>query len=284
MRNDLRFADRIRGCLGIIRPVNVLIVGISVAIGSYLSGTLLALKVLLACVSAGMILGAGNAINDVSDSETDSINNPKRPIPSGLLTRRAASIIGVLLFSLGILLSWLISFSALLMAISCCALLVAYAVWLKRQGLWGNLLVSMLTALAFIYGGVAVRNPVGALFPAAFAFLFHLGREIVKDVADVKGDRSVQARTFPVLFGERAGVLFSAAVFALLILVTPLPFVFGLYGVLYLIFVLVGVDLVLAVIVASLIAHRSWMNTSRASTLLKMDMVAGLVALVVGRI
>ena len=284
MRNDLRLADRFRGSLGVVRPVNVLIVGISVAVGAYLSGTLLALKVLLACMSAGMILAAGNAINDVCDSEIDSINNPKRPVPSGLLTRRAASVGGIFLFSLGILLSWLISPSALLIAVSCCALLVAYAVWLKRQGLWGNLLVSMLTALAFIYGGVAVRNPLGALFPAAFAFLFHLGREMVKDVADVKGDRGVQARTFPVLFGERAGVLFAGAVFALLILVTPLPFILGFYGVFYMIFVLIGVDLVLAAILVALITRKTWMSTSRASTLLKMDMVAGLVALVVGTI
>ena len=284
MRNDLRLTDRIRGSLGVVRPVNVLIVCISVAVGSYLSGTVMALKVLLACISAGMILGAGNAINDVCDSKIDSINNPKRPIPSGLLTRRAASIIGLALFSLGILLSWLISLPALLIAVSCCALLVAYAVWLKRQGLWGNLLVSLLTALAFIYGGVAVRNPVGALFPAVFAFLFHLGREIVKDVADVKGDKNAQAMTFPVQFGERAGILFSAVIFALLILMTPLPFIFGFYGVFYLVFVLIGIDLVLAAIFTFLIANRSWMNTSRASTLLKIDMVAGLVALVVGRI
>lgn len=284
MVKTVRLAHRIAGCLLLTRPGNVAIVIVSVAVGSHLSGGLRSVSVLFACISAGLILAGGNAVNDVCDLRIDRINNPGRPIPAGIVTRRAGVVLGGILFLLGMAASSIIGPVAFSIAGCSSVLLAVYALWAKRQMVVGNLLVSTLTALAFIYGGVAGGRPEGALFPALFAFLFHLGREIVKDVQDVRGDREAYARTLPGVFGERAGILLAAAVFALLVVVTPLPFMQGLYGYVYLIMVLVGVDLVLAVIIASLLSRRRWMDLRRASTLIKMDMVVGLAALLVGRL
>jgi geranylgeranylglycerol-phosphate geranylgeranyltransferase len=272
------------GFVLLARPANVMIAMLSVWVGSYLSGVMIPFRIVVACISAGAILAAGNAVNDVFDVEIDRVNQAGRPIPSGVVSRNSASAFAFVLFALGVLLSSLIGLLGLMIALFCSVLLVLYAVLLKRRMLWGNILVSVLTALAFVYGGVAARHAAGALFPAMLAFLFHFGREIIKDVADVKGDRMAHARTLPVVLGERAGVNFAALALGLLIVVTPLPFVLGLYGRLYLIVVLVGVDLVCAVIVAALLSRRAWMSLGRASSLLKADMLLGLAALLVSKV
>ena len=68
----------------------------------------------------------------------------------------------------------------------------------------GNLIVSILTGLVFIYGGVAVNNPLAAIIPAIFAFLINLIREVVKDMQDVEGDLKQEMITFPGKFGFKA--------------------------------------------------------------------------------
>ena len=265
----------------LIRPANVVIVVASVAIGSFMGGHLASLAVLVACVSAGLILAGGNCLNDVFDVEIDGINNPERPIPSGRVSTRGASFYGGALLAAGTCLSAIIGLKALSIAASASVLLVLYGLWLKSSLLVGNLVVSLLGGLAFIYGGLAVGNPRSAWFPAVFAFLFHLGREVVKDAQDAEGDRRSGVRSLATVFGERTGLIVASAVFLLLMGVTVLPFARGEYGHLYFALVLIGVDLVLVLSMLPLLTRRRWMSLSRASSLLKVGMVMGLAALAV---
>jgi geranylgeranylglycerol-phosphate geranylgeranyltransferase len=271
------------GLVLLARPVNVIIVVASVLLGSYLSGTLVSLRVLFACLSAALVLAAGNAMNDVCDLEIDLINDPSRPIPSGKITRRGASLLFAVLFLAGISVSCFLGAAGLSIAVASTLLLVFYSLWLKRRILVGNLTVSLLGSMAFLYGGVAAMNPRGAVYPALFAFLFHLGREIVKDVEDVVGDRIGRARTLPVVMGERAGIVAAACVFGVLILSTLIPFLTGAYGLFYLLAVLLGADSAVGLVAVSLLTRRPWMRLSTASGLLKVGMVFGLGALALGR-
>lgn len=273
----------IKGCILLSRPANVAIVVASVAIGSFLCGELLSKAVLLASISAALILAGGNCLNDVFDLETDRINRPRRPIPSGRVSLKAASVCGWALLAIGTGLSPAIGGGALAIAASASVFLVLYGLWLKRVVLIGNLLVSALGALAFLFGGVAAGNPKDAWFPAAFAFLFHLGREVVKDAEDASGDRQSGVRTLPVVFGERAGFFFAAGVFAVLVGVTILPFAQQRYGYFYLALVVVGVDLLVGVTMLGLVFGKAWMSLAKASNLLKVGMVCGLAALAVSR-
>ena len=273
----------IKGCILLSRPANVAIVIASVAVGSFLSGGPLSSAVLLASVSAAFILAGGNCLNDVFDVGTDRINRPQRPIPSGRVSAKAALTCGWGLLAVGTGLSSMISGEALVIAASASVLLVLYGFWLKRVLLVSNLLVSGLGGLAFVFGGVAVGNTEGTWFPAVFAFLFHLGREVVKDAGDADGDRESGVRSVPVVFGERPALFFAAAVFAVLVCVTVLPFAQQRYGYFYLALAVVGVDLLVAVTMLGLALRRAWMSLARAGNLLKVGLVCGLAALAVSR-
>ncbi len=56
---------------------------------------------LLLISSAGLYLG-GMVLNDVFDAALDAIERPERPIPSGRISRKAASIFGALLLIIGV--------------------------------------------------------------------------------------------------------------------------------------------------------------------------------------
>jgi geranylgeranylglycerol-phosphate geranylgeranyltransferase len=269
----------------IIRPINVLIGYFSIFMGAFITGTITPLmNVFLASLSGGFIAGAANAINDYFDVEIDRINKPFRPIPAGKLSRHEVLIFSILLFILGILISCLVNFLAFLIAFSSSILLFLYSAYLKRTVLWGNLCVSLVTALAFIYGGAAVDRFQAALIPALFSFLFHFGREIIKDVQDMAGDAADHAVTFPIRFGKRVSLILASVIYIFLIIVTFMPFYYKIYGIYYLAVVLVGVDLVIVGVLISIWQDQTPKNLGRMSNLLKADMLIGLIAIFCGRI
>ncbi len=272
------------GLIALTRPVNALISFLSIGMGALVTGTLEpGSKVLLAAFSGTLVGSAGNAINDYCDVEIDRINKPRRPIPSGRVSREQALYFAMALFASGVGLAVGIGLEAILLAVGASLLLVAYSFWLKRTVLWGNLTVSTVTAAAFVYGGMAVGRIRAALIPAGFAFLFHLGREIVKDVEDLRGDSHVRARTLPVLFGVRAAQWGVTLVFALLIVATSLPYLYGIYSQRYFWIVLFGVDTVLLYCIIAFWRDVRPKRLAFMSNLLKADMLVGLLAIYLGR-
>jgi geranylgeranylglycerol-phosphate geranylgeranyltransferase len=241
------------------------------------------MNVLLACLSGALITSAANAINDVFDIAIDRINKPQRPLPSGIVSVTGGWVFSMSCFAAGIALSWQINIQAFIIAAIICVLLFLYSAKFKRTVLAGNFIVSLATGMAFIYGGVAIGRVANAVVPATFAFLMHLGREIVKDMEDVRGDRANNALTLPVRYGLRAAKWTAIAVFAALFFATMIPFLLGMYGIYYLVIVMLGVNTVIAYSAVSLCRKTTGGNYRFLSALLKADMLMGLLAIYAGR-
>ena len=166
---------RLRAAAEILRPVNCALTFASVLLGGWLGSHTLSPTLLIAGLSASLIMAGGNVLNDLRDREADRINKPLRPLPSGRLPARIGRLLAVLCTALGLALAFLLPRPATLVAAFAVTALVAYNVHLKGIPLLGNLLVSLLCGLSFLYGGAAVGNAPQALIPAAFALLYHLG-------------------------------------------------------------------------------------------------------------
>jgi geranylgeranylglycerol-phosphate geranylgeranyltransferase len=270
--------------LKVTRPQNNLIAAVSVLVGAAISGPIDSWrKVLFACLSALFISAGGNSINDFFDLEIDRVNKPHRPLPKGEITSLSALRFSISLFLIGITLSFWIKFLSILIAFVACGLLVVYSAFLKKRLLWGNLTVSLVCALAFLYGGLATDDFRISLIPATFALLFHLGREILKDIEDMKGDTISGASTLPIRLGVNFSLVFGSLVFALLIVLTVLPYVFHVFSLRYLILVMLGVDPVIVYVIWSMWQNPSSSNLHHLANILKADMVLGLVAIYLGK-
>ncbi len=279
----ISFSVRVEGLWELLRPVNVLIGALSIGLGAWVTGTLSpAQKVLLACLSGGLITGAANAINDYFDIAIDQINKPLRPLPSGKVSPSGALLWSLFLFAAGIALSFPIGPAAAAIAVTASIFLFLYSWRFKRLPLVGNFTVSFISALAFVYGGVSVGRFSASLIPGAFAFLFHFGREILKDIEDISGDQADHARTFPICCGVTAARLLISFVFFLLILATVFPYFLEIYNRFYFYLVLVGVDFYLIYVVWALWKSTEPAHLHKLSTGLKIDMLVGLLSILIG--
>ncbi len=240
------------------------------------------MTVLIAGLSAALIAGGANGINDFFDAPIDRVNKPWRPIPSGGVGKTEAFVWSTCFLILGVaaggIAGKLLLFIALVAAIS----VFLYSLWLKRTPFWGNLTVSLLCGAVFLYGGVSVGKPKAALIPASLAFLFHLGREIIKDAQDCQADASVGAWTAPVRFGLKRALRAAAAVYTVLLGLLFLPYLFGVYHYLYLLTICVGVVPVLGYVIWSVWRGETAQNLGRLSNILKLDMIVGLLAILLG--
>ena len=270
--------------LKLIRPLNVIIAGISVVIGATVASQVIFWwKMLFAVISAGLIAGAGNTINDYFDLEIDRINKPQRPLPRGEIRPRTAVLFSVFLFLVGINLSILINPVAVIISVLVSLCLIAYSWSFKKKLLIGNLTVAFISSLAFVYGGIITKDYRLSLVPAALSFFFHLGREILKDLEDFKGDSTYGAKTLAVVKGEKFALVIVSIIFAILSILIFVPFVFGLFSVIYLVVGLLGVILILSYVVYSMWRDSSVKNLGKLNTLLKISMCFGLLALFLGR-
>ncbi|MGH1362231.1 MAG: geranylgeranylglycerol-phosphate geranylgeranyltransferase [Calditrichia bacterium] len=271
--------NKIRYIISLARPVNVLITALSIGVAGLIAGIGdYHIQLLLAMCSAGLIAAAANSINDYFDIEIDRINKPDRPLPAGHISANAGKQIALIEYAVGNSIAAIISPVALAMALFFSALTFLYASHFKRQPIWGNMVVSLSTAAAFIYGGVAVNSFRETIYPATFAFFFHFGREIIKDMEDIEGDRAMGARTLPIVFGFSAAKRLIWLNFILLVLATLLPFYLQQYGITYMIIVLIGVYPVLGYCLFSIQQNTSSKQLNFLSNLLKSDMVVGLLA------
>jgi geranylgeranylglycerol-phosphate geranylgeranyltransferase len=256
---------------------------LSILVGAIITGTIQPLfKIMLACLSGGFIMAGANTINDVLDIEIDRINQPQRPLVIGKLSPAQARNIAWWEFGIGVLLSIFINWQAIVIAVVFSALLILYSYKLKRLPLVGNFMVSLATAMTFIYGGIAVNRIQRTLIPTVLAFLYHFGREIIKDIQDMKGDGYENAKTFPLVYGENAALIIATIIFFSLLGLLPLPYLFGWYQIWYLTIVLVGVYPVIIFVIFRMWKDRSSWNLGFLSNILKADMVVGLLAIYLG--
>ncbi len=298
----------------ITRPLNVAITGLAILVAAALVEPFDFTFAVAGAMISGMLIAAGaNVINDLCDLDIDRINRPQRVLPSERLMPAAALAFTIFLLACGNFFSIFINKAALMIAVGSSILLVVYSLRLKRQPLTGNLAVSAATALAFIYGAIAAQaglsraeasdgilgmsslNDVvtlasswhrdwrAGIFPAAFSFLFHFGREVIKDIEDQAGDRAMRARTLPLVYGLGAAQAAATVAFVLLILATLLPFYRGIYNITYLWIVIGGVDLVLVAAIYVLWKNPAPPRMRQLSAVLKADMLIGLAAIYFGR-
>jgi geranylgeranylglycerol-phosphate geranylgeranyltransferase len=169
---------------------------------------------------------AGNAVNDYLDKESDKINHPERPIPSGKLRPDQVLFFSIFFFIISfiltIFLSLMVGYSALLVVLIAFISQFAYEKKYKHEKVIGNIVIGTQTALALIFGGVIVGKTWITGILAIAVFLSIVGREIVKDIEDVKGDKD--RVTLPMIIGVRkAGIVASTSI-VLAILISPLPY------------------------------------------------------------
>lgn len=199
------------------------------------------LVALLAFFSMAFIASAGFAINDYFDRVSDAVIKPKRPIPSGALSYKQAIAVSVLLFALGLVLSFFINWLSFAIIAVDSLLLLVYSYLVKRKsGFAANLLMGILTGTAFIYGQAAVTGTIDmvslTLYPIAFGTI---GGNVLRDIFSAEGDAKVGYPTLPQKIGTLSTAKVGGIFFLLTGLLAPLPYFLGSFSLYYLPLILI---------------------------------------------
>ncbi|MBI3136930.1 MAG: geranylgeranylglycerol-phosphate geranylgeranyltransferase [Bacteroidetes bacterium] len=183
---------------------------------------------LLLVFSTVLIAAAGNIINDYFDVKADRVNKPDLLVIDKYIKRRWAIILHWSFNVVGILIAFYLSWKLsnwwiVLLSFVCINLLWFYSAFFKRKFLLGNLIVALLVATVPIYVlvfffpldqiEIQVHDTYYVFSPghlvlltvsiSATSFFLNLIREIIKDMADVKGDLLLNATTLPIKMGMK---------------------------------------------------------------------------------
>lgn len=285
------------------RPINIVIAVVTLFIGYFLQGVLTlgandipVYSLVLQALGFAFAIGFGNIQNDVLDFESDKLNRPERPLPSGRISIGAAKAawiaMAVLTVMCGItdgILSGAYATPSLFFA-ALVLLLIAYNKKLKHIPLLKNMTVAFLCVTPLLLTLVYPVGPhetdvepmdlatkFGFLYPAMmFAFLLTTAREIYKDLEDEIGDLKAGIMTFPLIAGAPMARRFAGALIIFCWALLPLPVMQGFYPTLFLILTLVTLTPAFIYI----LTQAKKQKYHKAQSFTKIAMFAGLVSLV----
>jgi geranylgeranylglycerol-phosphate geranylgeranyltransferase len=274
-----------RGILHIGRPFTSLLVGLGVlaacVAGAGLNVVDLWLVVTLATL-VGLLFGlASNSLNDYLDIEIDKVAHPERPLPSGLIKPRTSLGFSIIMFGGCFILTYFLStisgLVAFVMVFLATVLQIGYELGIKKKKAAGNILMGFQAALGFIFGGVIVGGLEATLVMAVSSFLAIVGREIIKDIEDIKGD--IGRSTLPKILGSRNAGIFASFLVIVAVCISILAYYpFQIFGLGYLVLVLFADGIFLGSI------PLIFRNPHRARKLLKIAMLIAIIAFISGRI
>lgn len=278
---------KLNGFARLIRPVNCTMMGFAVLVGAVLANPQVSNSVwvnaLFGFLTGFTFCAAAMIVNDYYDRKIDAINEPHRPIPSGLVKPREALVFMSILVVVGFVFAWAVNLLCFLVAAVSLLITGTYLTVGKRSGLPGNFLVSACVATPFIYGSITVIGTVSlnVLLFASMAFLSNTGREITKGIVDVKGDNAEGVKTLAVRYGDKKAAVTAAFFYVFAVALTPVTWVLGLVSFWFIPFVLVT-DVGLVVCSAILLRDASREKARKIKNVVLLLFIFGLLAYVFG--
>ena len=154
--------------------------------------------------------------NDMVGKEEDETNNPKRPIPAGMITTKEASIYSAVLLVIGVCLFW-IAFedpAATLVQLACIGLIVIHSHYLKVNVILG--LAAGLIPVAIWIGLADFSWIMVALF--SLVFFWELALDVPENILHFEGDMKAHPHTMAIILGKEKlasiGIYFAIAAIA----------------------------------------------------------------------
>lgn len=196
----------------VVRGYNILVVVLAQYLASIyifahdkpLKAVLLDLNLLMLVLASSATIAAGYIINSFYDSEKDLINRPQKTMLDRLVSQNTKLSFYFTLNFLSVVFASYVSFRAVLFFA-----LYIFGIWfyshkLKKLPMVGNLVSAILAVTPFFAIFIYYANFEKVIFVhALFLFLLVSGRELVKDLENLKGDMALNYQTVPVVYGEK---------------------------------------------------------------------------------
>lgn len=213
----------VSAALRLVRWANALTAAAGVVVGAWWAGWGADALVALAALAAVGLTAAANVWNDLADVDIDRLAHPDRPLVTGALSLHAADRLAMAAATGAVLAASNVSAVLGICSVGVLLLMRLYSPWIKRAGVAGNFVVSVLASLPFVYGSYAAGHWERGLPLVLIAIPLHLAREVAKDLDDREADRGAR-RTLPIALGAP----FARAMIIAALVASGLALAFGL--------------------------------------------------------
>jgi len=262
----------------ILRPSVFTLAVFAVIVSALIVGFYSIFQIFIAVLVVLLISGAGNVTNDYFDYKIDKINKPKRPIPSGRILRKNAAIYATILYIIANVLA-ILFLNIYMISLALFNTFVAFLyAWKIKSSFLGHFVDSWLAASTFLFGALFVGINATIILLFIIAYSANLGREIVKGIEDIEGDKKIGAKTISAVAGKSFAGWISTIFILFAIIFSPLPYLFNLLSVNYLYLVLVS-D-----IIFTFSCFLIFISPKKSQKIMKIAMFIAIVAFLVGMI
>lgn len=152
-----------------MRPANIVtsvadvLAGIAIS-GYFLLGDQEFLPVFLLCLSTIGLYGGGIVFNDVFDVDLDRIERPERAIPSGAISKKEATLLGIVLLFIGILAACAFSLRSGIIAFLILVFALVYNKFSKHYDFLGPLNMGVCRGMNLLLGVSIVSISLQSLY------------------------------------------------------------------------------------------------------------------------
>jgi len=152
-----------------MRPANIVtsvadvLAGIAIS-GYFLLGDQEFLSVFLLCLSTIGLYGGGIVFNDVFDADLDRIERPERAIPSGAISKKEATLLGIVLLCIGIFAAFAFSLRSGIIAFLILVFALVYNKFSKHYAFLGPLNMGVCRGMNLLLGVSIVSISLQSLY------------------------------------------------------------------------------------------------------------------------
>ncbi|MEM2211622.1 MAG: UbiA family prenyltransferase [Nitrososphaerales archaeon] len=269
----------------LMRPINSLMVGFAVVVGIVITSPhmIFSQQSLFGFMTGFFISSYSMVINDFYDLEVDRVNNPYKPLPSGKIKIKFALSLAIMLLLLGLFSAILISILNFIIALIFAIISWIYNAWGKKKGIIGNMMVALSVSIPYIYGSIAIGklNDLLIWFLALISFIAATGREVVKTISDVEGDKLRDVRSIARVYGIKYAAQLSSTLFLIAVAFSLLPIILKIVGLIYIVLILIP-DAIFIYASINILKNYSFKNAIRIKKITLMGMLMGLIAFIIG--
>jgi 4-hydroxybenzoate polyprenyltransferase len=186
---------RTKAFLQLMRPANIVTSVSDVLAGIAISGFFFAHSfnthqiwaVVLLCVATIGLYGGGVVFNDVFDAALDRVERPERPIPSGIVTIKEATLLGILLLLMGIISAFAYHFFSGLIAFIIAIAALVYDKWGKHHAVIGPINMGLCRGLNLLLGISIVTSSLTQWWYIAFVPIIYIASITMISRGEVHG-------------------------------------------------------------------------------------------------
>ena len=216
--------QKLRASLELMRPANIVTAFADILAGfAAVGGFILIAENGLVISPSGLmwlllstfgLYGGGIVMNDVFDAELDAKERPERAIPSGRISKMGASLLGVLLYAIGVLAALQVNLIALLISIAIVICTLIYDSKAKHSVVWGPLFMGICRGGNLLLGCSIIPLMIIEVWFLAFIPIIYIASITLISRGEVTGGSKIHGYT---------ALAMILAVVAALLLLASLP-------------------------------------------------------------